>query len=705
VRWLAAAWVVAGRELLATVRSPIAWVVGAAFLALEGVTFAATVRLLADPTRPGDYGAVLRGQFAASLLGWLVLFAVVAAVTMRLVAEERRQGTWETLVTAPVPEGAVLAGKWLAAWLFLCALWLPTLCYPAIVAAFSPPGASLDLGPVAAAYLGVALLLAAAAAIGLLASAASSSQVVASVLGFGALVALLLIGELDEVAPGALGADSAPGRLVAWIDLRRRMDDLARGAIDLGAIALFAGLAAIAGAAAHAAAALGRWRAGHGRRRLLVAGLIALDVVLVNLVVARHDHRFDWSAAELNRLDEATRELLVDADRRLVVTVVRPALASFDPVYAEVDALVGRMAAEIDLERRDLDSVTEPDAVAALADAFGAPPRDLADGGAVVLEVDGRRRLVELLDMASFGRDALEVGAIERLAVEQAIAGALAELVRGAPLGVCFSRGHGELALEGGDGADLSRLAAALRADGLRLDTIGDGPVPADCRVVVVAGPEAPLPPDQAIALGRHLERGGGLLVLVRGAGPTGLELVLAGAGLALSEAVVTDPERAVELPGAFGVTVGYADHPVTRPFQGRRMTVWQAPRAVEPAGDGGDERALVRVAAGDGDGRGVVAAARVPASGARVAAVGSASSLAGALADGVPANVELVRRLVAWLGGLEPVVVAPAKTPEHLRLIMTRGQLRLVFGLAVFALPLLSLLVGAAVAWRRRRG
>src|SRR5690606_1800168 len=130
------------------------------------------------------------------------------------------------------------------------------------------------------------------------------NQVMASVLGFVVLVAWLLLGELDDVAPGALGEGVLADALAA-IDLRRRMDAFARGAVDLSAVALFVGVTAAGLAGAHAACALGRPRAAGGRRRLVIAGLVALDAALALAVCARHDLRWDASASDVNRLDPA----------------------------------------------------------------------------------------------------------------------------------------------------------------------------------------------------------------------------------------------------------------------------------------------------------------------------------------------------------------------------------------------------------------
>ena len=88
------------RELAAFVLSPIGALVGAAFILLQGLSFWGLVRVLANPSEPAPYGAVLHSFFGGTLLYWAVVFAVVSALTMRTYAEERQQGTWELLATS-----------------------------------------------------------------------------------------------------------------------------------------------------------------------------------------------------------------------------------------------------------------------------------------------------------------------------------------------------------------------------------------------------------------------------------------------------------------------------------------------------------------------------------------------------------------------------------------------------------------------------
>ena len=728
-RALAVAW----RELLATFQAPIAYVVIVLFLAVQGFSFWAVVEVLADPSRPAGYGAVLRAHFGGTFLYWAVLFAVIALVTMRLVAEERRHGTWEALLTTPAGEGEVVVGKWLGAFAFYALLWLPTAVYPLVLAFYAPTGTEIDAGPIASAYLGVALSGAGFLAVGLCASAATESQVVAAVVTFVALLGLLLVGQIDEVSRDMGGA------IVDHLDLRAHMDDMARGAIDLDAALLWGGMLVLGLAGAVVLAARGRGSRAAARRRLLTFALIALAVGLATLLAARHPARWDVSAGQVNQLDPRTLAVLGAIRLPVRATVVRPEVEQFEPIYAEVDRLLASMArAQPRLTRRDLDPTREPDDVAALAGQLALSARDLADGGAVLFEMGGRRRGVDLLDLADLGRDSLQVGAMTRFRAEETFARALVELATDDRAVVCATSGHGEMALEAEEGrANWGQVGERLRQGGFTVEDAGDlrGGVPERCRVLVVAGPEAPLAPDSALAVARYLEGGGRLLVAApdrpREAAPflgaTGLELVLAEHGVTIAQAVVVDPPAEIDVPLAWATATGYGDHPITAAFRGRRLTVWQHPRPVLYAEAPGRRGAmLVRgsvaawgetdlaalfggrdVAAGGGDLVGAAAVAlAVEEKSARLVVLGSATSPSSELVGrGLGSADALVASAIAWLAGREVTLEIAARTPEHVRLIMSAGARRGVFGLCVVGLPLLAALLGGILWWRRRRG
>ena len=159
-----------GKEVRALFVSPIAYAVIAVFLLLNGYTFAVTLYLTKQAT-------LVHIFFQAAMQ----LVLLVPLVTMRQFAEERRAGTLELLLTAPVREGDIVLAKFIASMAVLLAMIALTGVYALILGSFGNP----DLGPVYSGYLGLVLLAGALAAIGLAVSALTSSQIVAAVVSLG----------------------------------------------------------------------------------------------------------------------------------------------------------------------------------------------------------------------------------------------------------------------------------------------------------------------------------------------------------------------------------------------------------------------------------------------------------------------------------------------------------------------------------------
>src|SRR5439155_1455616 len=142
---------IVGREWRAYFFSPLAYVILAAFLLMNGMIFAAIVSFLNTPGAPK--GQALPFLFTNTYF-WIFNLFVVPIITMRLFAEERKSGTIETLLTSPVSETTVVLGKFTGALGFFLTLWAPTLVYVLILRSQTP----IDLGPVAAGYLAIALI-------------------------------------------------------------------------------------------------------------------------------------------------------------------------------------------------------------------------------------------------------------------------------------------------------------------------------------------------------------------------------------------------------------------------------------------------------------------------------------------------------------------------------------------------------------------
>jgi ABC-2 type transport system permease protein len=224
------ATVILRRELKSYFLSPIAYVFGVLLLGLH-------LYLSAEQILNHGNQASMQGFF--SWLPILFLF-FLPALTMRLWAEERKLGTIELLLTFPVKTSQLIAGKFLAALVYLAVLLVLTLGFPITLASFG----RLDWGPVLAAYLATMLMSAAYLSLGMFCSSVTRDQIVALLLAMVSLVALFLVGlpqfllQLGQVLPdwwiGILGA----------ISPYRYFSSIARGVLDTGDLIYYASFCA-----------------------------------------------------------------------------------------------------------------------------------------------------------------------------------------------------------------------------------------------------------------------------------------------------------------------------------------------------------------------------------------------------------------------------------------------------------------------------
>lgn len=209
------------REVKAFFFSPMAYVVLASFLFINGIGFVTLVSYLNDfPSAPG---APLEYFFGGTILFWLAMGFVGPVLPMRLLSEERRSGTIEVLMTAPVTETQVVVGKYLAAVGFYLFLWFPTLVYVAVMAHY----ADIDWGPVAASYLGVVGIGALFLALGLFASALSRNQIVAAIVGFALVFVLFIFGLLEFLVNNPTFKE-----VLGYLNLLQHMEDFGKGIVD-----------------------------------------------------------------------------------------------------------------------------------------------------------------------------------------------------------------------------------------------------------------------------------------------------------------------------------------------------------------------------------------------------------------------------------------------------------------------------------------
>lgn len=183
------ALLVAGREITAYLRSPLGYIVAAAALLAEGIYFYAFALT----------GARLSSEVLFRFFDGTAFTTMVAALvlSMRLIAGERENSTLVLLNTAPIRDGEIIIGKFLAAFALIAGMTALTFYMPLLIFV----NGKVATGHILVGYLGVLLLGAASLAIGLFASALAPSQVLAVIIGaviVGTLALLFFVARVTD---------------------------------------------------------------------------------------------------------------------------------------------------------------------------------------------------------------------------------------------------------------------------------------------------------------------------------------------------------------------------------------------------------------------------------------------------------------------------------------------------------------------------
>lgn len=227
--------VIAFKELRTYFASPMAYVVAAAFLAITGFFFVASVS-------DAFSEATIRG-FLAGAVFFMIFMS--PALTMRLLAEEQKLGTLELLLTSPLREFEIVLGKFIAAFTMLVIMAVLSLFFVLVLYVYGVP----DSWPLITGYFGLLLYGAATIAIGLFASALSPNQIVGLIVGSGLLTGLTIIDFISDRVTGIaaevlnglqLGASFSVFDLDSFgVAEAGHFADFARGVISVSDIAYY----------------------------------------------------------------------------------------------------------------------------------------------------------------------------------------------------------------------------------------------------------------------------------------------------------------------------------------------------------------------------------------------------------------------------------------------------------------------------------
>ncbi|HHH12208.1 MAG TPA: hypothetical protein ENK23_09090 [Sorangium sp.] len=486
-------------------------------------------------------------------------------------------------------------------------------------------------------------------------------------------------------------------------------------------------------------------------------GIAAAVVItlLCNVLVARHYRRWDWTEVGQYTLSPVTKRTLSALRGPLQVYVLLP---SNDPMTLTMRHTLAAYGAETSkLQTRFVDPDRNKAELLALQKRYGISAGKTEEGrtvtdAAIIVARGEKRHLIT-------GSDLFVVEQGEELRartrVEEVLTGAIRRIERGDTPKVCFTTGHGEVSLDSAGPEGLQALARRL--DKLNYEAValppardlGGADMLKQCKVLVVAAPSRPVPPEDVRRYRRYVERGGNALVFMGpvpdegrpGYLPLGLQPLLALAGVQINADFVFERDPSLRSAQGHGETFSAIPqpHPITEGFMeapdafhvvltvssslkiladaanAPRPLLVSSPRAfgmrdffrwaqnpVEPEPQKDDDLGPLTLAV-------AVELPKLDAQaeqGPRMVVFASTSGIYGAnwQHPDLRGTALLVESCISWLNAEAFEADIAAKPARSAGAAITEQRLSAVFVRVVVLLPLASLLLGLAVYFRRRR-
>jgi len=482
------------------------------------------------------------------------------------------------------------------------------------------------------------------------------------------------------------------------------------------------------------------------RRQLVKTGTLSAGVLLlaallliVNYFGWKYYKRFDWTGSQLYSLSEKTLNVLKGLNRDVDFIVFLSPDQQHE-IYQPTTELLARYgAASRRVHVRIVDPQKKPIESQQLVKKYGVTTTG------VVVTSGKDKRIIDSNDLAELDFRTLQTAGAPQMTGfkgEQLFTSAVLQLSEGRKPKILFTTGHGERSLDDQSGLGLSSAQQLLGHDNFVLEewsSLGKPAVPPGTDLLVIAGPTGSFVPPEMDAFSAYLNNGGRMLVLLdpalgqavgTGLVTTGLEGWLGRYGIKVGQNIVVDPSNPLPFFGPETIfSKEYGEHPITKALaEGNVPVLLRVVRSIAPGSAPGVKLTeLVRTSSegwGETDlanldkvGRdprdlagpvsiGVVAESSTTAPGKRqmrLVAVGDSDFAANELMGANVGNTVLLANALNWLVEREALLGIPPKKTEQVKLTLTQGEFNVV-RLVAAALPLLSVLVGVVVFYRRRR-
>ncbi len=489
------------------------------------------------------------------------------------------------------------------------------------------------------------------------------------------------------------------------------------------------------------------------RAAVSASSLLVLAIVLmVNYLAFRHYKRLDWTSEGMFTLSGKSLKVVRGLTKDVDIYVF---LSQGEESFEAADELIKRYkAASPHIKAHYVDPDRNPSEFKLLAQRYGVASGATATGEAradvAAIVVQGKKNWhVSRDDLVGWGMGggSGDQQAEVQVKAEQALTGALMQVVSGRPTKVCVTKGHGEWSLDDSDERSLSSLKTGLRHDNIvweAFETLGKKQVPAGCDALFVLGPQRAFS-DQEAKLVLDYARGGGNVMLALDPvidhdeiQPTGFEQPLQSVGVRLDRALAIelDQDHLLSPNTVEFLVTEFGDHPTTRVLKDRARVVVALARSLSVTEHSDKIEVLMRtsdkafgatdisqVMGGDKEPkrgasdiagpldlalavrmRDEAQAEKGKALGGRLIVVGDSDFLQGSLLEAPElANFHLASAWTGWLTQREALIEIPPKKLKGGNIVFTQDSLwGLLFRIGVL-LPGAALLLGLAVWFNRR--
>jgi ABC-type uncharacterized transport system involved in gliding motility auxiliary subunit len=434
-----------------------------------------------------------------------------------------------------------------------------------------------------------------------------------------------------------------------------------------------------------------------GANTIVLSLAVLAILTAVNVLAFRHDKRFDMTSEKLYSLSDQSRKiagsLKSDADFLYFSNQADSQLRELMAEYSTVNRRI---------HYRRVDPVAHPEI---------AKQYNVRSTGSMV---------------ATSGPRTVHLQGTQ----EEDITNALIRLSHTTVRTVCFIEGHGEKSLDSTGADGYSEVKAELAKETYQVQSVNlvtAKGVPDACSVVVVAGPQQALFPQEADLLGKYLDGGGKLFVLADPGTHTGLSSVLSAWNIGLGDNIVIDASLLSRMSGTgpvVPVVVDYGDSPITEGFE-NSMTVFPMARTVNIVNSSKTTPLTVALLKTSADSfttpkivgntvrfdaktdqkgpltLGATAEQKENGRQARLVVIGN-SEFAANRWVGVQRNGDLFYNTINWLSQDYDLISIRPKSPTNRQVTMTEAQHRMLIGLLVL-LPGIIVIAGIWIWWKRR--